>query len=194
MNRAAIKYVLLAFAVMLLSACEKNSQTFTPLPKAWPRIPVTVSDSMVSIVGTPVEVAANPAARINLVKGETSGLTVTYPQLRAHIYYTFIPVTGEQQRAEVLDARKQRISLNLNGTDAMTVRSQGEIPASMVIARGGTQTPAQLLASFPDWVVSATVFIEDERATVAYDSVLPVIEVLKHDLARSLPAVKFATI
>lgn len=167
-----------------------------PLPKAWPRIDISTSDSMTPVPELPVGVKVNPLAAWETLETYPPGLTVTYPNGSAKIYYTFIETPDKTERDRVIEMRMQRISLNLNGTPAKTFHSsvnesEPQIGGALVVALSGTQTPVQLLAEKPGWIVSGTAFIDDSRAVVAYDSLLPLIEVLQFDMAHSLKDINF---
>ncbi len=156
-------------------------RTPVPLPVAYPRLPVAVSDSMITVAGTPIPVHINPAARAVIAQ---NALTLTYPAAKTDIFFTFIPYTDSEERARILDARRERISLNLNGIPAVTTHPADEV--AVVVAESGTQTPVQLLADLDGYVVTATAFVHDPRATQAYDSIAPLIDVLRHDLEKAL--------
>lgn len=166
-----------------------------PLPTAWPRIDVSASDSMARVPGLPLDVLINPAATYEILETYPPGLTVTYPRGAARIYYTFIETDNDADRQKVVDMRRQRISLNLNGTPAVT--RHGHSPdnadgeAVLVAATSTSQTPIQLLADMGQFVVTATAFVDTPRAR--YDSIYPLYKVLEHDLSRTLPALTFDT-
>lgn len=182
-------------SVAVFCACaqkEKEETTSVPRPVAWPRLPVESSDSMVDVTGLPVEVRVSAKATYDVLETYPPGLTVTYPSADTKIYYTFIPVTDENRDA-VLNARQQRINLNLNGAPARTFHSSdgSDRQSVLVVAQSGTQSPVQLLAVLPDYVVTATSFVNDPGASIRYDSIAPLFEVLAQDMARTLPAFKF---
>lgn len=184
---------ILYFIVPALSAlfsCSDQSSS-TPLPKAWPRLPVSISDSMTTVSTSAMEVRVNTQTNTTEIKGVPSGITVDYPNAGAHIYFTFIPVESETQRESILDNRKRRIQLNLNGAPARNIHSVDNEGVA-VVAESATQIPVQLLVSLPDYVVSATAFIDRPVSPASYDSISPLITVLEHDITHSLPNVNFA--
>lgn len=172
---------------------ESDRSTFAPLPYAWPRIPVSVSDSMTEVRDFPVPVMINPEATYEIVNNDPPGLTVSYPSAGAKIYFTFIKATDNDGRTRIMEARKQRISLNLNGIGATTAHAENKNGATAVIvtATSGTQTPVQLLADLPEGILTATAFIENPQAASAYDSISPLVSVLEHDLRHALPYISF---
>ena len=188
--------IFLVVGALFISCCSQSSENGTgavPLPKAWPRIALTTSDTMVSVPGTPVSVQINPAASWLMEETDPPGLTVTYPGAGMRIYYTFIIPENQLSRERILDLRRQRISLNLNGLSAKTIHgnsaSGGE--AVVVVAESGAQTPVQLLASLPECIVSATAFIENPSASLNYDSIYPLIKIVEHDLLKTLPGLNW---
>ena len=194
MKTASLGKILFWTLIPAVAACggEDTGRTPMPLPVAWPRLPVSVSDSMTTLSDLPVAVRINPSATYSIVAGETPGLTVTYPKAGASIYYTFISAPTDDARQKVLEARKERISLNLNGLPARTIHSATGNGA-LIVAGSGTQTPVQLLAEVPPYIVTATAFIESPVAATAYDSIRPLIGVLEHDMSRTLPGLEFIT-
>ena len=178
--------IILTFPV--LAACSGKKQSGTPLPTAWPRLPVTAYDTMLTVSGAPVDIDINPEASARVVEGSPTGLTVTYPKAGAEIYYTFIETASPEAAREIIEARQERIGLNLGGVSAKTLHGTNAAgdEALLVVSTGGAQTPVQLLAVVPGYVVSATAFIHDPRASVAYDSIRPLVEVLQHDVSRTL--------
>ena len=189
-SKLSISLAVWLMATLFFAAgCKKSQPVATPLPVAWPRLPIAAADTMRTLDGLPVEVAVNPAATYTVVDSKPMGLTVHYPSVDVDIYYTFIPVETADRLEEVVDSRLQRISLNLKGADARTLHGvdNDENVAVMVVATSGTQTPVQLLATLPGYVVTATSFINDANATTAYDSIRPLFEAIEKDMSRSLP-------
>lgn len=184
--------------LLLLAACtdsDGGASQAIPRPKAWPRLNIATSDSMTAVPGMPVEVLVNPTALWEVQETDPPGLTVTYPEVNTRIFYTFIKAGGEARNNDIIERRQQRISLNLNGAPAETVHSlpNESTGASGVIveATSAASTPVQLLARLPGWIVSATAFIDSDNPTLNYDSIRPVVKALRHDMARTLPALAF---
>lgn len=190
--------VIVAVTGMLATGCagekegDEQSQA-VPLPVAWPRLDISTSDSMRTVQEVPVEVLINPEADYEIVEGDPKGLTVTYPKVNTKIYYTFIAPSDSAERRKIIENRMQRISLNLNGITAETLHDETE-QGVLVVASSGSQTPVQLLADLPDFVVTGTAFFMDPATSVAYDSISPIIKVLEYDMSRSLPMLKFGNI
>lgn len=187
-----IRVCVLLFSIMLMASCQGDEmkKKGVPLPVGWPRIPISVADTMISVKGSPVEVKIHPEATYSMVEGDTKGLTVTYPRAGAQIYYTFIKPKNAEDRQKIIEARKTRIGLNLSGASAQTEHATTG-SAVMIVATSGVQTPVQLLADTPDYVITATAFLTDPRAAFAYDSIRPLIDVLKHDMQNSLNGIEF---
>ena len=188
-----IKWLILTVAFLTVTiACgnaDADKPASRPLPRAWPRPPVTVSDSMDLVPGLPVGVSVNPAAQYEIKETDPPSLTVRYPGLEADIYYTFVIPVNEDMRKKIIEARQERISLNLNGLPAQTLHGQSSIPSAeaiVVVAQSGTQTPVQLLADLPQCVITATAFLHNPRVTQMYDSIKPVIDILRHDIMKSV--------
>lgn len=141
----------------------------------------------------PVPVAVNRQATFEVEEINPPGLTVRYPGVGADIYFTFVETPPGTDRQKIIEARQERISLNLNGVPARTFHTpEGEDnDGVLVVATSGTQTPVQLLVNMPEYVVTATAFLHDPRVSMAYDSIKPLIEVLKYDMSHALPGVKF---
>lgn len=175
--------LMLCIAAAAVSSCGDTERVAAPLPVAYPRLPVTVSDTMTLVEGTLVPVQVNPSARV-AADSASHALTVTYPAVNTDIYFTFIPYADDAAREKILDARRQRISLNLNGVTAATHHPADNVV--VVVASSGTQTPVQLLADVAGCIVTATAFIHDPRAASAYDSIAPLVDVLSHDLERAI--------
>ena len=185
-------YISVAIIFCILSvSCGGESQTNSvPLPKAWPRIDISVSDSMTDVPGLPVGISINTEAVYIIDEMDPPGLTVSYPSNHARIYYTFITPGSESNRQKVLRARQERINLNFNGAPADTYHSEdGNVV--VLVARSGNQTPVQLLANLDSCIVSATAFIDDPRASLMYDSIQPLIDVLEHDLKNTIKGIQF---
>lgn len=183
--------LLLGIIIPALASCSRSDdRSATPLPTAWPRIDISAADSMTVVEGLPVEVRVNSRAEWHSDSADgLPALTVTYPGANTYIYYTFIPVRDEEERAGILERRSERIALNLNGAPAQTIHAgapDDDSQAVIVVASTGTQTPVQLLAQTPGWVISATSFIDDPRAAVAYDSIRPIVDVLRSDMERTV--------
>lgn len=194
--RRHIAIVMAAWMIIVFASCKQETESTgappVPKPVAWPRLPVETSDSMVDVAGLPVNVRVSAKATYDVLETDPPGLTVSYPAADTKIYYTFIPVTDENRDA-VLSARRQRIGLNLNGVPARTFHSVNgsDSQSVLVVAQSGTQSPVQLLAVLPGYVVTATSFINDPGASIRYDSIAPLYQVLTRDMARTLPDFKF---
>lgn len=173
---------------------DKSDRYGVPRPVAWPRLPVSVSDSMTEVEGLPVKMFVNPKVTYSQNKTDHQGLTIVYPpEANAEIYFTFIKAKDETERRRIIEARQERISLNLNGLPAMTIHGKGTegSEAIVVVAKSGTQTPVQLLAEMPGYVVTGTAFLKDPRVSMAYDSIKPLIEVLEYDMTHALKGIKY---
>lgn len=179
----------------VLTGCGNGSQTpYVPLPKAWPRLNVAASADMDTVFDGPVPVLVNPSTSRAFGDNGVPSLTVTYPSAATDIYYTFVPVGDESEKEEVLRNREQRISLNLNGLEASTLKGSGPGgTAVLVVARGATQTPVQLLADMGRFVVTATAFVKNRQTAQSYDSIAPLVDVLVHDMKRTLPGLTYDT-
>ena len=185
--------VTLLIGAVVAGCGGSETPSVSPRPVGWHRINVAISDTMTEAKGVPVRVLVNPTATYELVDGELDGLTVTYPGVGATIYYTFIKPKDGHEKDIVLENRRKRIELNLNGAPAETYhdKSEDDKSAVLVVATSGTQTPVQLLADMGDYIVTATGFLSDANAVNAYDSIRPLTDLLKHDMSRSLPSIKF---
>lgn len=182
------------FALLVVFQCSEEKENAVPKPRALPRMAVTHSDSMVQVTATPVKVLVNPMATYIIEDSEHPGLTVTYPKINTDIYFTFIDAPTEEQKKEIIALRQERINLNLNGIPAQTFHgtdSEGT-EAVVVVAQSGSQTPVQMLAVSPRYIVTATAFIHDPSASLNYDSIVPVYEVVKEDLMQAIPGIKFS--
>lgn len=162
-----------------------------PRPTAYPRLDLPDTTTSVLSDGLPVAVKISKAAEYTVTpadKERPAGLTVDYPKATgASVYYTFIPVNSGNIE-KVLEARRERISLNLNGAPAHTTHAFGDgIEAVIVTAQTGSQTPVQLLADVDGrWVVSATAFVHDASSAFSYDSIRPLYDRLTDDLTSAL--------
>ncbi|MDE6396290.1 MAG: hypothetical protein K2K84_03370 [Muribaculaceae bacterium] len=190
------RLIVLAAVVLCLSGCSSSDDTgavssAVPRPTAYPRLDLPDTASVVLTDGLPVHVRVSQAATcsVSSADGERpAALTVDYPpRTGASVYFTFIPVDGANIE-KVLDARRERISLNLNGAPASTTHAFGDgIEAVIVTAQTGSQTPVQLLADIDGrWVVSATAFVHEPSAAFSYDSVRPLYDRLSEDMAKAL--------
>lgn len=166
------------------SCRQADEPASAPLPVAYPRVAV-LPDSMVTHSAFGVDVDVNAAAIVTDVPGKTPGIIVDYPGLNAKVYYTYIPTRGTDP-ADIINARKERISLNLNGVPARTLHSPQGV---LVIARSISSTPVQLLALEGNNVVSATAFLSNPGTS--FDSISPLIDMLTRDMSRTLPNVDF---
>lgn len=183
MKIPAILLALLPAAMGCTESQTGTSDSATPLPHAWPRqqVPPAQYDTL---EGLPVPLAVNTRATVQRVD---QGVTMDYPMLGSSIYVTFIPVPSTTDSLERITAgRLERMSLNLGSTPARMQRNDltGDI---MVTATAGTQTPAQILARRPGYIVTATAFVHDAHATVRYDSVQPVMDALARDMRVLVP-------
>lgn len=196
MRRVRINIIVLMLCVglpIMFSGCKKAIQSYVPLPIAWPRLPLAESDNMKMVENLPVKIAINECATYNIIDEKILGLTVTYPKVNTQIYYTFIPVNAVDEIDEVIDSRLQRITLNLNGADAKTLHGSDkeDNQSVLVVATSGTQTPVQLLASVPGYVISATSFVGDPKAATTFDSIRPLVDMLEADMRRTLPGFNY---
>ena len=191
-GRPIISFLLIWLVWSMLTCCSSsdNNNNSIPLPVAWPRMALTTSDSMITVNGTPVEVRMNPMAKYEIVSTNPPGLTIRYPDGGTDIYFTFIEPESPEQRSQIIESRLERMSLNLNGVQAKTYHSSSS-DGFLVVAMSGTQTPVQLLADLPDYVVTATAFIHDPRVSQSYDSIRPLIDILQHDMSKALPNINF---
>ena len=190
-NRSFFSLIAALFLLCFATGCDDGSRsTGVPLPKAWPRLPIEMSDSMKAVEGIPVEVFVRSSSEIQLMHGPTPGMTVSYPGTDAKIYFTFIPIETDEQKSFVIKNRRKRIELNLNGVSATTLHS-GNGEAVLVSASSGTQTPVQLLGSVPGYVITATSFLDGRDASERYDSLAPLMKVLETDLIRAVPSFRF---
>lgn len=192
-NHTALITTLLLCGVTLGGCQGDGGSSSIPLPVGWHRLPIEISDSMNIVKGLPMEVSVNPMAVYEIQDSVHPSLTIKYPSVGADIYFTFIKPESESARKNIIDARQERISLNLNGVKAKTLHGSvnDETDAVLVVATSGTQTPVQLLVNTPEYVVTATAFIHDPKVSQAYDSIKPLIEVLEYDMSHALRNVNF---
>lgn len=191
------KPVLFLAAVAVLTACGHNSdgqaESAVPRPRAYPRpdlpertLRLLEGDS----VTIPLNVNAAAVVRSTPVTDSAPGaVTVEYPAgVGATVYYTIIPSENEDSRKQILSARQERISLNLNGTPAETIhKTDGDAEIVVVTALSVSQTPVQMLADIGGkWIVSSTAFMHDNKGFVDYDSIRPVYEYLRADALEAI--------
>lgn len=190
--------ILIAFGLTAFgcsSSPESDPDTGTiPRRYEYPRLPLPADTAMVICRDTPVPVSVNAATRVTYTPGDSAtppGLTVDYPDaMGATLYFTFIPVTSDNV-ADVLERRRERISLNLSGRHATTLHSDtGD--GILVTAMSVANTPVQMLGLLDDrWVVTATGVVHNPVPVNAYDSVLPLYNLLRRDMAQALSDLKF---
>ena len=197
MNRTPKIAVMAVIGVMTVAGCGGEQTTpsrpAVPPAEAYPRMSLPEADSLVAVDGTVIEV--NPSAvTVTEPTGDrkATAVTVTYPDLGAHIYYTVRSVTAAEMESAV-DNRLERMSLNLGGIPAQTEHTSADSPLEGVIltARSGSQTPVQLLVVGNDFVVSGTAFIDDAHASTRYDSIRPLVDMLYDDMVRAVPSAHF---
>lgn len=198
--RTARFFPFLAVALVslsILAGCHSSDGPGIPLPKAWPRLPIQQYDSMTVVEGLPVEVRVNPSSTWQIVDDGMQGLTVTYPAVGTKIYFTFVKTRDHAERQQVVDIRKQRISLNLNGGSARMLHSDIDTvrnyDAVLIVSKSAVQTPVQLLATMGNYVVTATAFIDNPGIAQAYDSIAPIVRVLQHDMSNALSDISFSS-
>lgn len=182
--RGVLRNFICSFAVFSLMSCGDSGDKSVPLPQAWPRVPIAASDSMATVADVPVEVKINPVAVYEIVEGEHPGLTVRYPSAGVDIYFTFIYPASAKERDEIISARKQRMALNLNGTEART-ETLDNVDGVAVVAKSVAQTPVQILADIDGYIVTATSFVRNASNSTPYDSIKPVYDVLEHDMKKA---------
>lgn len=193
MKKGFINIFVLVVSVFVFVSCGDSEQTAgtVPLPKAWPRLDAPITADRTEVTGLPVPVSINPSAKYSVLEVNPPGLTVDYPKHGVSIYYTFVPVRDEESLERVLDARRERIGLNLNGREAdvyeTTPSSGGE--GALIVARSVSQFPVQLLVHQSDWIVSATAFVHNP--VTDYDSISPLVDMLEYDMRRTLPGIEF---
>ncbi|MBD5170676.1 MAG: hypothetical protein HDT07_01525 [Bacteroidales bacterium] len=191
------RLVLISAACVCLVACSgadtgRPAMSSVPRPTAYPRLQLPDTATVVVTDGLPVPVRICRDAHYSVTAAENGrppGLTVDYPSpTPVSVYFTFIPVNPANIE-KTLEARRERISLNLNGAPALTTHAFGDdIEAVLVTAQTTSQTPVQLLADVDGrWIVSATSFVHDSGlSTSVYDSIRPLYDRLGQDLEQAL--------
>lgn len=187
-----------AVALVALATGCGGSPAGTPTPavppaEAYPRPALPAADTLVAVDDTGL--AVNPAAKVVTAPTEAPGakaITVTYPGLGVHIYYTVRPVPAVDMKAAI-ENRLERMSLNLGGIPARTDHTADDstLEGILLTARSGSQTPVQLLVAGDGILVSGTAFIDDARATTNYDSIRPLVDMLYDDMSRAVPSATF---
>lgn len=200
MIRSTTSFIALLSLAGILVGCHDNDTSSPPTPsvppaKAYPRLALPITDSLVCISDGHINLRVNPSANVvtkTLVEGESTAVTATYPGQGVSIYYTIRRVNLDEQQY-AFENRLERISLNLNGTPARTdfTAPDCDTEGFIVTATSASLTPVQMLVAGDGYLVTATAFIDNAETAAAYDSIRPLIDMIYDDMARSIPNVKF---
>ena len=177
--RRAVPFAIL---MSLLAACGGRDEAPVPRRRAYPRIAVADS-AYVRVAGAAMPFEANTAAEARTDSGGR-WLTLHYPVYNADVYVTFSEVDGAEALIAVLDNRRERMSLSLNGAHASTIHvtsADGTFETALVEAPGSGTTLQFVSTDGGRRVVSGAVRL-DVPASAPYDSLQPVVAALRRDL------------
>lgn len=186
MKHAALILTLLA---VVATACGSGSDP-TPRRHAYPRIE-QIPQEYAPVEGAALHVEANSRAEATL---DSAGrwLTLRYAPYDADIYLTVTDADNEQALRAALDNRRERIALNLSGAPASTthITSADSSFEAAVVYAPATTTPVQFVATDGlRYVVSGVAHL-NAAADAPADSLQPVVDVLRRDIAHTLATLR----
>lgn len=165
-----------------------------PRPYAWPRVEL-YPDSLTEIQSVPVRWIANASALATVRSGNANSVwaDIRYPAYQATLFLTFI--SCDRMTADSIIAnRRHRIALNIGDTPAskeMIGSQGGGFDSELVTATAASPAPLQFVSSGERMIVTGTLFFD--RAPVSYDSVRPIVDVLRSEMVRALKSLRYET-
>ncbi|MDE6498344.1 MAG: hypothetical protein K2L21_06775 [Muribaculaceae bacterium] len=183
MKRGAVIAIL---AAMLAACGGSDGRDAVPKPRAYPRI--AVADS----VFAPVPGAAIPFEACTAAQAQVDSagrwITLSYPAYGATVYVTLSEAPDQERMAAMIDNRRERMSLNLNGAPASTghITSLDGSFEGVLLEAPGTGTPLQFLATDGYRRLVSGVAQLSTAGTAPHDSVRPILAALRRDIIHAL--------
>lgn len=182
--------LLLILLTLLLAACGNSNDDATPRRRAYPRI--ALYDSVYAAVDSfPVHFEANSEAPRRMPR--QGWLDIAYPRYGATIHLSAVSYTPDRLGDEV-DARRERMSLNLYGMTAETrhlTSDDGSFEAVLLVSRDPIATPLQFLAvDTLGMLVSGAVYMPGIDANSSVDSIAPAVAAMERDIVHALKTLR----
>lgn len=178
----------LCIAAAAAAGCSRSDSRPVPRREAYPRIADYGTDYVVP-PGLPLRFKANAGAR-SAVETRADGsvwLSIDYPAYGAKAYCTFTPV-DDSNIAQVMANRADRMKQNFGSArpDIEEIDGAGGAISTLATSLAVPSTPVQFVGAAPGWVLSGAVFFEGARPTTAADSIAPMVQAIRADLAKAL--------
>ena len=175
-------------SLLAAAACSGPSDSAVPRKEAYPRVRLYEADYAYPS-GLPLRFAVNSAAEYEVERKESGDvwLSLRYPAYDAWIYCTFTNLKNRDAEAAVAN-RLERMSLNIGGATAVmeTFKGAGGADATMLTAKSAPMAPVQFIALDSLWLVSGSAVFGSASTDASPDSLAPMIDVLRRDIAYSL--------
>lgn len=172
----------------LLGACSGAEQRPVPRREAYPRIAdygaeYAVPDSL----PLPFKTNARADATTERRADGSVWLSIAYPAYGAVAYCTFTPV-DESNMAEVMANRADRMKQNFGSARAEIeeIDGSGGAISTLATSLAVPATPVQFVGAVPGWVLSGAVFFAGAGPSAPADSIAPMVEAIRADLAKAL--------
>ncbi len=188
--KAMVRFVagcaLLSAAFACCRSGEVRQDGAVPRPPAYPRL--QLYDTLYVDAGLPAGFVVNAGAAVaDVTPEEKTGpeaprwIDISYPVYGAVMHCSFIPVDDASAEA-VAANRYERMMMNLgdNFAEQTEIESPGGYRTQVVITAGPTMTPVQFLSCGRDWVINGALTFDREIHSA--DSVMPVLEAVRHDM------------
>lgn len=174
-------------AALMLAACGNHDST-APLPRAYPRIEL-YPDTTVGIQLQGLRFDVNGCAATDSPR--PGWLDISYPRYRATIHITARHLAAPDSLAAAIEARAERMALNLGESHAELVEFDNEagFRCRILTSTDGGPVPVQFLAVRPDGaLLSGTAVLHG--ANLPADSISPVVRALARDATSLLQSLR----
>lgn len=180
------------FAMCVLAAalagCSQAQQHPVPRREAYPRVADYGADYAVPR-GLPLPFKANAKA-VASVESRPDGsvwLSIAYPAYGAKAYCTFTPV-DDATVGPVMANRADRMKQNFGSArpDIEAIDGASGAISTLATSLAVPPTPVQFVGAADGWVLSGAVFFEGVGSDAPADSIAPMVQAIRADLAKAL--------
>lgn len=173
---------LLIILCLCLAGCTATErQPAIPRPKAYPRPALYAADYRTyALEFAPSEIAVNKSAVVTSPK--PGWFDIDYPDYGITVNCTLTPITP-QTLSSVLDNRRERMALNLEGQYGEMTQWGG---ITLIVAPVALRTPVQFLATDSASFVLSGVAVGNYPAGTSPDSIAPYVNAVAQDITYML--------
>lgn len=187
-SSSAPRIIALCILAAAAAGCSQSDQRPVPRREAYPRIADYGTDYAVP-PGLPLQFKANAKA-VASVESRADGsvwLSIAYPAYGAKAYCTFTPV-DDTSIAQVMANRADRMKQNFGSArpDIEEIDGAAGAISTLATSLAVPTTPVQFVGAAPGWVLSGAVFFEGAGPATSADSIAPMVQAIRADLAKAL--------